>query len=154
MGLRQLRTFFGLCPDDRAIVAETLCLPLAIRLGFAFAGVPRTRRALDRWAESRAVPVQDPLAVVRSAVRLQSIVNRTTHSGGTCLVRSLTLRGILKRRGLDAQLRIGVRKSAAAMEGHAWLEISGAPINEDPAVTSTYVVFAGASELERWEDLK
>jgi hypothetical protein len=55
---------------------------------------------------------------------------------------------------LDAQLRIGVRKSAAAMEGHAWLEISGAPINEDPAVTSTYVVFAGASELERWEDLK
>jgi hypothetical protein len=68
-------------------------------------------------------------------------------------VRSLTLRGILKRRGLDAELRIGVRKSAEAMEGHAWLEMSGTPINDDPAVTSTYVVFAGATELGEWEDL-
>jgi hypothetical protein len=72
--------------------------------------------------------------------------------GGTCLVRSLTLWAILRRRGVESELRIGIRKMADVTEGHAWIELAGNPINEAPTVASTYVVFEGAAQLCGWED--
>ena len=40
----------------------------------------------------------------------------------TCLTRSLALYRLLRGRGIPCQLRIGLRKNQAALEGHAWTE--------------------------------
>ena len=40
----------------------------------------------------------------------------------TCLTRSLALYRLLRARGIPCQLRIGLRKNQAALEGHAWTE--------------------------------
>jgi hypothetical protein len=34
-----------------------------------------------------------------------------------------------------------MRRSSNTMEGHAWLEVEGSPVNEKPAVVGTYTVF-------------
>lgn len=58
----------------------------------------------------------------------------------TCLVRAVALWLLLRRRGLTACVRLGVRRSAGAIEGlnesagkggleaHAWVEIGGVPV--------------------------
>lgn len=61
-----------------------------------------------------------------------------------CLHRSLTLWWLLRRRGLENELRIGVRKGSDQMEAHAWVEYAGEVLNDAPAVRQDYVPFASA----------
>jgi hypothetical protein len=43
----------------------------------------------------------------------------------TCLKQSLVLLRLVRRRGIPAQLRIGVRKDAGELIAHAWIECGG-----------------------------
>ncbi|HEX9763772.1 MAG TPA: lasso peptide biosynthesis B2 protein [Candidatus Acidoferrales bacterium] len=49
----------------------------------------------------------------------------------TCLTRSLALYRLLRARGIPCQLRIGLRKNQAALEGHAWTESGRTPLDAD-----------------------
>lgn len=48
----------------------------------------------------------------------------------SCLPRSLALVALLRGRGVDAALRIGVAKEAGLTRAHAWVEIDGAVVGE------------------------
>jgi hypothetical protein len=48
----------------------------------------------------------------------------------TCLPRSLTLQALLRRYGMEADLRIGVRWEAGELRAHAWVEQAGNPVGE------------------------
>ena len=80
--------------------------------------------AADRPGESRRAP---PDACQRSIRECQLAVNRAENYHflrGNCLLRSLTLQTLLRARGVDSQLRFGVRTdSAKSLEAHAWLEV-------------------------------
>lgn len=155
MILRKIQTFRKLETGLRRMALEFVVLPLAIRAGFTITGVYRTTRLLSAWScrrkDSRIVP--DPARVILEALRLQQIVRTSLGLGGTCLMRSLVLKAVLRRRGVDTELRIGVRKQGTVAEGHAWLEFNGAPVNDAKALTETYVVFEGASMLDSWRSL-
>lgn len=58
-----------------------------------------------------------------------------------CLQRSLVLCWMLRRRGLGARMRIGVRRTGAGVTAHAWvIDDDGAIINDDEAHCSTFAV--------------
>jgi hypothetical protein len=77
------------------------------------------------------------------------MVKRATGIEGTCLSRSFALWTLLRQRGIETQLQIGYRKQDGRFEGHAWLEYQGNPINEAPAVVSTYTLASGTGKI-RW----
>ncbi|MGY1739563.1 MULTISPECIES: lasso peptide biosynthesis B2 protein [unclassified Blastococcus] len=66
----------------------------------------------------------------------------------TCLRRSLTLLRELHRTGRGAVLHIGVRPGAGGIEAHAWVQVAGEVVNDDPALVGTYSEL-GAGEVER-----
>jgi hypothetical protein len=66
----------------------------------------------------------------------------------TCLRRSMTLLRELRRQGLDADLCLGVRRAEHGVEAHAWLEIRGEVVNDDPAEVRSYAAL-GAGDAER-----
>ena len=130
------------------MAAEVIAQRFALEIGFRAIGVPRTREILGRWADSHLTPQSQPPAKLASSVAaMHRIVNRSGAGGGTCLVRSLALWASLRRRGVDAVLRVGIRKRGNAIEGHAWLEFDGTPLNETRKVASTYVLFSPASDF-------
>lgn len=47
-----------------------------------------------------------------------------------CLPRSLALQALLRRHGIEADLRIGVRREAGELRAHAWIEQAGRPVGE------------------------
>jgi hypothetical protein len=55
-----------------------------------------------------------------------------------CMHRSLALQRMLARRGVAAQLRIGIGAKPNLFPGHAWLECDGAVINDDPELITRY----------------
>jgi hypothetical protein len=47
----------------------------------------------------------------------------------TCLRQSLVLYGLLERRGLPSRFCLGVAKSGAALDAHAWIDCDGVPLD-------------------------
>ncbi len=62
----------------------------------------------------------------------------------SCLPRSVTLQWLLRRRRMEADLRIGVRKVESGIEAHAWVEHRGRPLNDTSDVHRRYAAFDGA----------
>jgi hypothetical protein len=145
MFVRKIGTFWFMGYSARRRHIEALILPLAIWVGFRLFGVARTQAILRKWAIVPKSPILLP-DEIRSAIadcrRAQRTIRNATRAGGTCLVRSLTLWAMLRRRGIPTDLRVGMRKSQGLIEGHAWLEYRGQPINEDTTVIATYSVLA------------
>lgn len=140
----KLRKFCSLRPSERALIREAIVLPPLIAAAFRLRGVPWTQARLRRWAlgrrrrEGSEPSANDAATWIAAAGVSQMRVLRTTGIGGTCLVRSLALWTMLLRRGVETELRIGIRRHEGKLEGHAWLEFAGQPINEDAEKVGTY----------------
>ena len=65
----------------------------------------------------------------------------------SCLPRALALRRFLHAHQVDAALRLGVRHTAAGIEGHAWVEIGGAPVHDESDFVGSFVPL-------RWADTR
>ena len=59
----------------------------------------------------------------------------------TCLPRALALRKMLAQRGIPSALRIGVRKEAATIAAHAWVEVEGRAVGEPEAIAERFLPF-------------
>lgn len=142
---------------DRWMLIEAVALPCAIWLAFRLIGVPRTQALLRRWAgaaKGEPISLPDRQSAIRRARRAQRIIKRSTGIGGNCLVRSLTLWTILSRRGVPTELRVGFRKRDGRIDGHAWLEHDGSPINEALDETLTYVAYDQPATFDLWRQIR
>ena len=59
-----------------------------------------------------------------------------------CLQRSVTLAGLLRKRGINAAVVIGAHHSP--FRSHAWVEVDGIIIGDKPSIIQRYTV------LDRW----
>jgi hypothetical protein len=62
----------------------------------------------------------------------------------TCLPRALTLRRMLSRHAIPAQLRIGANKTSTGIIAHAWVELDGEAIGEPEDIAESFKVLQGA----------
>ncbi len=85
-------------------------------------------------------PLPPELERARQLDRLVRAAARLFWPPMTCLRRALALRGMLARRGLQAELRIGVRKTADGLHAHAWLELGGVPLGEPEVIHERFAV--------------
>jgi Transglutaminase-like superfamily len=151
--LRKLRTLRKLGGGGAQLILEALLVPIVVSAGFRVVGVTRTQAWLRRWALAGdgLSYSQDPASTIPSVRRAQRIVKRNFRIEGSCLERSLTLWALLLRRGLPTDLRVGFRKSAGKLEGHAWIEYGDVPLNETKEVRETYSVFKDAAVFDQWQ---
>jgi Transglutaminase-like superfamily len=128
-------------PERRLVVAALVLLPLtsaALRL-FGL-------RACQS-ASAVLVPTGPPLdeadaaGYVQSASRMVRLAAVRGMTRPSCLPRSLVLWALLRRRQLDAHLRIGVRKERDVLDAHAWVEWRGFVVNDRRGVRTRFVPF-------------
>lgn len=68
-----------------------------------------------------------------------------------CLPRSLSLWRMLRRRGVDAVVRIGAKMSERRLDGHAWVEVGGHVINDRPDIAKDFTPLRlGGRAVEEW----
>ena len=106
--------------EARALLVEASLLPVLVPAGFRVFGVSRTQAYLRRWAMSWRAERQrpsEPRRTILAARRAQRAVKRSLGIEGACLSRSLTLWTLLLRRGVETELRVGIRKTDGKVEG-------------------------------------
>jgi len=93
----------------------------------------------------RPPPVDSEEVALRTAWVVEVAARRGLWPAN-CLQRSLTLWWLLRRRGVEGDLRIGVRRRrgyglGGPLDFHAWVEHRGAVLNDRPDIRRFYATF-------------
>jgi hypothetical protein len=139
--LRKLRSLRALPGPDRILLLQAaVALPL-IALLLRVVRV-RVLLAVLGWLAGPTGASDARADGVRRTRHLVGLAARHGLHGGTCLSRSATLWWLLRRQGVAAELRIGVRKDDDRLDAHAWVECGGTVIDDRPATVRRYTPFA------------
>jgi len=115
----------------------------------AFAALAATDLALRIFGFARSVAFVRRLSARKPVVEqpLLGMLERTAHTvtvaaafypgRALCLEQSLVLYLLLRRRGVNAQLRLGVQPYP--FNAHAWVEYRGLPLNEREEIIRQFV---------------
>jgi hypothetical protein len=129
--------FHALSSQEKRLFLQAMAsLPL-VRIGLKTVGYQRLRSLLAKATRRQATPRSrqaDVGNIARAAAQMVHIAARTRLGRANCLPRALTLWGLLRRKGIDSDLCIGVQKNSGTIQAHAWVEYQGQPLNEAPDV--------------------
>lgn len=143
--------FFQLRNEHRLVLlAAAIALPV-LALGLRVMGLSRVQ-ALTMRSKPRASNVAES-AEPRLLASLVKTASRHTIGRSTCLTRSLCLVWLLQRRGVPNALRIGVQLSDGQLAAHAWVEVDGVPVNDDPEIGARFHPFGDLVPLRAFKTL-
>jgi Transglutaminase-like superfamily len=125
--VRTLQKLLRLSLAEAVILAQAAVLLPAVRVAFQFVTIAHLQRLSDHIDRSSSVNGLPPEA----AARLVRIAAERGLYRAKCLERSLVLRWILGRQGVDARIIFGARKAEEEMQAHAWVEVDGVSLDED-----------------------
>ena len=134
--------------DQRTVLLAGAAMPF-FWLGLRVLGLPRFHSSLQRRLVDRNRSM--PLADIQALGELVNIAARHTLGPRTCLTRSLLLGWLLRRRGVQSQLHIGVRFTQGVLAAHAWVECEGIPVNDRPDVSTQFASFGDLVPLEAFQ---
>ncbi len=129
---RLLRRWFALPLSEQwRLLQLGLMLPVVAGL-LRMLGVMRCARLMQRSNSRRPThpATVSEMQYAQRLAELAAIAGRRNAVRTTCLRQALLLQWLLRRRGLAAELRIGVRKQDAALDAHAWVELDGVALGE------------------------
>jgi len=137
--VKKLAKFYSMSTHEQHIVLIAVLLLPGFWLGLRVLGFNRFQRRLTRAAASGKPPLSHD-----EMTALGTLVNSAAfHAPGpaNCLSRSLFLQWLLRRRGVESELRIGVQLRRGRLDAHAWLEVGGRPVNDALGVAERYAAF-------------
>lgn len=135
-------------PADWAVAARAWVLLPLISLALRVLPLHRLEElvAAGREPAAAAAAPAERAAEVRRLRRLVAAAAHRLPFTPQCLPRSLCLLHLLSRRGIDAELRIGVRRQAERLTAHAWLEVDGSAVGEPEDVALRFVPLERAGQ--------
>ena len=121
--MRRLHNFLRRPCRDKLLLGEALLVIVSVRLGLWVLRYGRMRRIVE---SRKPGPSRDLVASLRRvcwAIKYASSVV----PGASCLTQALAALAMMRRRGIEGDLRFGVRQKAGAkrLDAHAWVEIDG-----------------------------
>jgi hypothetical protein len=151
-GVRDLRRWRQLPPSQRRLLLRLLLLLPVVASAISIFGLARVRRVLLRLAPDVPPNGSGKLPEARALGKTVDLAARRAIGRPACLPRSLTLWWLLRRRGIDSDLRIGVRTAGGSLKAHAWVEHAGQVVNDEDDVAQRFVPFEGVNLPASWSN--
>jgi hypothetical protein len=115
------------------ILWQAVGLLLIVSLGLRVFGLKRVQAHLLKHIPGQPKRLESPPRVIAQIVNGTARIVRAK-----CLARSLVLWWLLKRRGIDSQIRMGIRKENGALLAHAWVELDHVVLNDRADIDIEY----------------
>lgn len=130
-----MRSELALSAKDWLILLEgwviLLCFQIAL-IFFSYEKIVNLMRPAQVTSEDQAAVRADHI------YRLLGYASRLHILGMTCLHRSLALAWMLSRRGMQAEIRIGVCEAQGEFNVHAWVEVQGYSVGEPVDIAARF----------------
>ena len=121
---------------DWILLAEAASLSLFVAAALRILPYPRMQRSLEQLARFRSRTHRSVAEVTWAITAVGRRIGRPT-----CLTEAAVAYTMLRRRGHEPRLQIGVRRGGSVLEAHAWIECSGAVVfGEVPEMTGYAVL--------------
>ena len=99
-------------------------------------------RFQELFLNSRAdIHVEDDVDYAKRHGQLINFAVNGVAGADNCLLRSVMLTRMLKRKGFHPEIRFGVRKNTDAFLAHSWVELEGRAINDQSDVAERHNSF-------------
>ena len=143
---RCLRAWLALSRTDKCQVIHAWIALLLVDLGLRVVGFETLLTWVEPRKSTRLATAAD-MTVAYSDARAIEIAAQHHRVRARCLHRALVLHAWLRRSGLPSRLRIGVRRQADGVLGHAWVELQGTVVYEPAEWIATFspLVATGAA---------
>jgi len=139
---KQLTQLKALSAEEWQVLLTSMALLPLIALALRWKGYKWTRAFLQqRIPQGKNLPPVDELSTAQSVARIVSITAKHGPYQANCLKRSLVTWWLLQRRGIAAELNIGVNTDATDFNAHAWIEINGNALMEADDVREQFSTF-------------
>lgn len=139
---KRLAQLKALSADEWQVLLFSLVLLPSIALALRLKGFKWTRTFLQKRIPQSSKPSTDSdLTTAQSVARMVSAAANHGPYRANCLKRSLATWWLLQRRGVAAELNIGVNKDAGELNAHAWVEYAGHALVEADDVTERFSSF-------------
>lgn len=105
------------------VFSQLVLFAFIARVALTIVGLPRISTFITWGANHRflcSLPFLQNRYEISCLARLADLAARGTRADGPCLLRSILLLWLLKARGGQAELLIGVNKENGKLNGHAW----------------------------------
>ncbi len=143
--MNRWQRFRGLSQAEQGALLRAMILLPATAAGLRVFGFRRWQSMLARWGGAKnnrgESSAGDLLETARMTARMVRAAARHGLGRPNCLKQSLVLCWLLRRSGIPAALRIGVRKESGEFQAHAWVEYAGAVLNDSDEVHQHYAAF-------------
>jgi hypothetical protein len=137
----QVARFLALAPADRRLFLQAAIAVPLVRTALRVVGFRRCQAALNRLTPVRVRPAAAP-PVLDDVTRLARLVRAAAHHGvvdRNCLTESMAIWWLLRRCGLESDIRIGVRiDDDGRLDAHAWVEWAGTALDEHRGISHTF----------------
>lgn len=101
-----------------------------------------------RQAKRSKEQPDDPSLLIHRTRDMLDVARRHHLYPMTCLRHALALQWLLKRQGIDSDLRVGISKKDGQLSAHAWLERNGLVISEPELISEEYFMMQPISNLQ------
>jgi len=135
--MARIKRLRALEPHERNDLWPAAWRLLVVRLLLVFFNIGRIQRRLG-GAHPVSRTLEDPAIWQRRATALRRV--GVVIPGSRCLARALALRWWMRSAGLDARLKLGVRRDQGQTHSHAWVECAGKPIDDQPETVAQFRV--------------
>lgn len=139
--LKVVRRWAALSHDERKVTAAILGRLVVVSLRLRVTSYRRL--VTDLGLPTRRHHHHHPSNALQPE-RLGILVNRVAGFlpwKPNCLTRSLTLAWLLRDRGMEPKVQLGVRRDGEILVFHAWVELDGRVVNDRPYVAQQYASF-------------
>jgi hypothetical protein len=137
----KIRTFFELPNSHKWIFIKiSLIVPL-VELGIKTIKFKRTLAILKLFINRNPHSPENELKLVGRYTNYLHLYHRKFPFLGKCLARSLTLWFLLKREGIETELKFGMKKENEKLLAHSWLEYDGKPLITKSEINEGYISF-------------
>lgn len=142
-----LRQFSALPACERRLLLLLVVLQPAISAALRLRGYRRTQHWLERHSQHPTPHAASAteLAAAERVATLAGIAGRRGPVATTCLRQSLAVLWLLRRRGLQPELKFGVDRIGASADMHAWVELEGVPLAQPRMRHAAFQAAASAS---------
>ena len=143
--MRELARLRALTPFERRMLVVAIAAMPVVAAGVSILGFGPLHALMARWPRPGSVrfrPADDEAARAESLAKVVAIAAAHGPVRATCLRRSLLLWWLLRCRGIDTVLRVGVNRDSGTLQAHAWLELRGKPLNDPEDISQRFPAFA------------
>jgi transglutaminase superfamily protein len=142
--LRKLRRLRELSTGELLVLLQLVLFALLARMALMFVALPQIAQLLSWGANHRllaCLPAFHGRYEPHRLARLADLAARATRADGPCLLRSILLLWLLKARGEQPELLIGINKDNGKLNSHAWIEIKGIVMGDSMAMIRRFDPF-------------